>query len=64
LIGIIEPDGLTRDVRKTKSNRFVYEPNSVRIEVKPKDRIITGQDKFEIHDNVFGTVRWRFQKVD
>lgn len=64
LVGIPEPSGLEQSVDQTASNRFTYEPNSVKITVKPKDRVLAGQDKFEIHDNVFGTVRWRFQKVD
>ena len=64
LVGIPEPSGLEQSVGQTTTNRFSYEPNSVKIEVKPKDRVISGQDKFEIHDNVFGTVRWRFQRVD
>ncbi|MFA6254191.1 MAG: hypothetical protein WC640_03015 [Candidatus Paceibacterota bacterium] len=64
LVGIPEPSGLEQSVDQTATNRFAYEPNSVTIEVKPKDRVIVGQDKFEIHDNVFGTVRWRFQKAD
>jgi hypothetical protein len=64
LIGIIEPEGLDSNISPVATNRFTYEPNSVKIEVKPNDRVIVGQDKFEIHDNVFGTVRWRFQKVD
>lgn len=64
LVGIPEPKGLEQSVDQTASNRFTYEPNSVEIQVKPKDRVIVGEDKFEIHDNVFGTVRWRFQKVD
>lgn len=64
LVGIPEPKGLEQSINNYMSNRFKYEPNSVRITVKPKDRVIVGQDKFEIHDNVFGTIRWRFQKVD
>jgi len=64
LVGIPEPKGLEVNADKTATNRFSYEPNSVTVLVKPKDRVIADQDKFEIHDNVFGTVRWRFQKVD
>jgi len=64
LVGIPEPKGLEQDIDNYKTNRFSYEPNSVKITVKPKDRVIAGEDKFEIHDNVFGTVRWRFQKLD
>jgi len=64
LVGIPEPKGLEQTIDNYQTNRFTYEPNSVKITVKPKDRVIAGEDKFEIHDNVFGTVRWRFQKVD
>lgn len=64
LVGIPEPNGLEVNVDKIAANRFTYEPNGVKIEVKKGDRVIAGEEKFEIHDNVFGTVRWRFQKVD
>ncbi len=64
LIGIPEPNGLEEEIYPIETNEFAYEPNWVKIEVKPKDKIIAGENKFEIHSGVFGTVRWNFQRVD
>lgn len=57
-------DGLIKEPYEYDTDVFKYEPNEVEITIDPKTKNISGEDKFEIHDNVFGTVKWNYKKID
>jgi len=59
-----ETEGLVRDSYEYKTDSFEYEANEVEINIDPKANRISGDDKFEIYDNVFGTVRWNYRKIE
>jgi hypothetical protein len=57
-------DGLMKEPYEYDTDVFKYEPNEVEITIDPKAKTISGEDKFEIHDNVFGTVKWNYRRID
>lgn len=59
-----EADGLTQDLYNYSTDSFKHEANEVEIIIDPKDKRFFGEDKFEIYDNVFGTVKWDYRKIE
>lgn len=61
---IPQANGLKVEQYKTGSNDFAYEPNGMNITIDKNAKNFSGQDRFQISDNVFGTVRWNYVRVE
>jgi hypothetical protein len=61
---IPQANGLKSEQYKTSGNEFTYEPPGKKITIDGKARSFSGEAKFKISDNVFGTARWNYARVE
>ena len=59
-----QANGLKSEQDKTSGNEFTYEPPGKKIMIDGKAKNFSGETKFKMSDNVFGTAKWNYVRVE
>ena len=59
-----QADGISGETDQTSGNQFVYIPNGKKIQIDPKARSFSGEDTFDMGNNVIGSIKWNEEKCN